>query len=176
MDFSHVTRVCAVAKIAVPLNSLTRQDFVAYFNSNEADTESTAPSNSSDIAALCVQCGLFCAAVSESETGRKEGCRHYGYILERHLDISLRVCGSRGSGRETHLYNTESNIVDIVIAKDDSAVTSYSYLIQYKGADVSSALPNRTDPEERRRMPAARLHSGLTMHICSDRVSAAGAS
>ncbi len=65
--------------------------------------------------------------------GRKEGCRHYGYILEQHMDVSLRVCGNRAGGREAHLYNTESNVVDIVIARDDSQVSSYSYLIQYQG-------------------------------------------
>ena len=49
------------------------------------------------------------------------------------MDISLRMCGKRGSGREAHLYKTESNVVDIVIARDDSDVDSYSYLIQYQG-------------------------------------------
>ena len=49
------------------------------------------------------------------------------------MDISLRMCGNRGGGREAHLYKTESNVVDIVIARDDSDVDSYSYLIQYQG-------------------------------------------
>ena len=43
------------------------------------------------------------------------------------------MCGNRGGGREAHLYKTESNVVDIVIARDDSDVDSYSYLIQYQG-------------------------------------------
>ena len=49
------------------------------------------------------------------------------------MDRSLRMCGNRGGRREAHLYNTESNVVDIVVARDDSDVNSYSYLIQYQG-------------------------------------------
>ena len=69
----------------------------------------------------------------ETDPGRKDGCRRYGEINERQMDISMRVCGNQNGGRETHLYTTETNVVDIVITRDDSDINSYSYLIQYEG-------------------------------------------
>ncbi len=88
------------------------------------------------------------SSLSTRGSSKSESCHHYGYILEKTADVSLRVCGNRGA-RETHLYTTKTNSVDIVIAKESMENLSYSYIIQYQGIFNLSIICNFLNVEQR---------------------------
>ncbi len=58
-------------------------------------------------------------------------CQLFGHIIERSLNINRSLCG--GSTRESNLYTSMSNAVEIHVLPTRSRLTKANFLLQYTG-------------------------------------------
>ncbi len=58
-------------------------------------------------------------------------CQLFGHIIERSLNINRSLCG--GSTRESHLYTSMSNVIEIHILPMRLRQIRANFLLKYKG-------------------------------------------
>ncbi len=69
------------------------------------------------------------ASTNNQTTGG--ACQLFGHIIERSLNINRSLCG--GSARESHVYTSMSNVIEVHILPIKDRINKASFLIKYSG-------------------------------------------
>ncbi len=75
-----------------------------------------------------VNFGWTASSNNQSTAG---ACQLFGHIIERSLNINRSLCG--GSTRESHLYTSMSNVIEIHVLPTRSRLTKANFLLKYTG-------------------------------------------
>ncbi len=65
-------------------------------------------------------------------------CQLFGHIIERSLNINRSLCG--GSTRESHLYTSMSNVIEIQVLPSRLRQSKANFLLKYTGKDLGTQV------------------------------------